>query len=644
LRSADFNNGTASSFAVDEGTWSVAQGKLSGAAAAATKQAANVFYLDDYLPVYFEVAASVAAEKPTAGWNANAYVIFDYYSPTDFKYAGINVSTNKIEMGIRDASGWHIVKQSTANTQFKAGTLYDVLLAVNGNTVTLSVAGVSAFTYTYAGRIVDGEPIFLNHGLVGLGTNGSKTSFDNFAVQILPPQLTLDSTTKFDSNAGPYLHPAGSAGTWTVSGGRYQGIAGSGQTGLSIADLGTSLHADSYLELEAKVRTNSIGGIVFDYYDTDQFKFVVLDVVNDKILIGHVDPRGGWKVDQSFAKVLDAGVDYTVKLTMRGASVSIQLNGATIGSYGFNSAVVDGSVGLLTRGTTSSFDDFRIRTNDRAFAAAGPLMTAFAPESAVAVPTLAISQVEPLLAVALNDWIESGLASSDQLATASAVKIEIVDLPGTLLAEVEGGTLYLDVDGGGYGWFVDLTPDNDNEFVRDKDGNLVTADGGPAAGKMDLLSVVMHELGHVMGFEHESGAEGYVMSPMLDAGERLSFDGPQQQQSAQSKPAVPAAEPRPSRDAGERLSFDGAQQQSAQSKPAMPAEPARVETQVFIEHLGVFAPVPVAKIVERQASPTAVNPHAPDFVTINSNDLVADNDEGVIDWSARGTKLKYGRR
>jgi len=151
-----------------------------------------------------------------------------------------------------------------------------------------------------------------------------------------------------------------------------------------------------------------------------------------------------------------------------------------------------------------------------------------------------------------------------------------------------------------------------------------------------------------MGFEHESGAEGYVMSPMLNAGERLSFDGPQQQQSAQSKPAMPAAEPRPSRDAGERLSFDGAQQQSAQSKPAMPAEPARVETQVFIEHLGVFAPVPVAKIVERQASPTAVNPHAPDFVTINSNDFVAANEDtelpGMIDWSARGTKLKYGRR
>jgi hypothetical protein len=33
--------------------------------------------------------------KPTGGWKANAYVIFDYFSPTDFRFAGIDVSTNK---------------------------------------------------------------------------------------------------------------------------------------------------------------------------------------------------------------------------------------------------------------------------------------------------------------------------------------------------------------------------------------------------------------------------------------------------------------------------------------------------------------------------------------------------------------------
>ncbi len=36
------------------------------------------------------------------GWKGNAYVIFDYFGPTDFKFAGINQSTNKIELGAPD--------------------------------------------------------------------------------------------------------------------------------------------------------------------------------------------------------------------------------------------------------------------------------------------------------------------------------------------------------------------------------------------------------------------------------------------------------------------------------------------------------------------------------------------------------------
>ena len=44
------------------------------------------------------------------------------------------------------------------------------------------------------------------------------------------------------------------------------------------------------------------------------------------------------------------------------------LNGQLIAGWGFNSAVVDGDFGLLTRDGTSSFDHVTVRTNDPAVA------------------------------------------------------------------------------------------------------------------------------------------------------------------------------------------------------------------------------------------------------------------------------------
>ena len=198
VKGADFNNGALQGFAVDSGVLEVQSAALSVGAASLGKDAAAVFYADEYRPVYFEIAAQVKVQKPTAGWKANAYVIFDYFSPTDFKFAGINVATNKLEMGHRTATGWVVDVQAAAPGQLKADTFYSVLVAINGNTVTVSVDNRLAFTHTFAARMLNGEPVGLSKGLVGMGSDNARGVFDNIALQVLPPQLTLDSLEDFD--------------------------------------------------------------------------------------------------------------------------------------------------------------------------------------------------------------------------------------------------------------------------------------------------------------------------------------------------------------------------------------------------------------------------------------------------------------
>jgi len=101
----------------------------------------------------------------------------------------------------------------------------------------------------------------------------------------------------------------------------------------------------------------------------------------------------------------------------------------------------------------------------------------------------------------------------------NVVTIQIVDLPGSQLASTIGNSIYLDHNAAGWGWFVDSTPLDSSEFSgMGDDGQLVATSTSAASGKIDLLSVLMHELGHVAGLPH---SEFGLMSGTILPGERL---------------------------------------------------------------------------------------------------------------------------
>jgi hypothetical protein len=90
----------------------------------------------------------------------------------------------------------------------------------------------------------------------------------------------------------------------------------------------------------------------------------------------------------------------------------------------------------------------------------------------------------------------------------------------------------LDPTAAGHGWFIDPTPADDAEFVAQTDsGALLATPSSPADGAMDLLSVVVHEMGHVLGLDsHE------LLGATLDTGVR----------SVPSDTATPASNSAPS--------------------------------------------------------------------------------------------------
>jgi hypothetical protein len=83
------------------------------------------------------------------------------------------------------------------------------------------------------------------------------------------------------------------------------------------------------------------------------------------------------------------------------------------------------------------------------------------------------------------------------------------------LGRAEDGVIWVDDNAAGWGWFVDRTPRSDAEFTRR--GNQ------GEQNRMDLLTVLTHEVGHLLGQDH--AATG-VMQETLAAGTRRTALAP----------------------------------------------------------------------------------------------------------------------
>ena len=476
--------------------------------------AVSVYYADVVLPTYFEMQATIQGGKPTAGLKSNAYLIFDYQSPTDFKFAGVNVSTDKLEMGHRDESGWHV--DVTTNAKLRPNTDYNLLLALNGTAATLVVNNKDVLNFAFEARVdPDGYSYGFNSGMVGIGAFNSVASIDNVKLQVLPRDVEMIRQSDFDSGPVDFL-TGDSVGQWQIANGYLVGdgsvnglsTAWGGQIAYTTSDV--RIAAEQVVEIEATLEAGGAGGIVFDQYGETDFKFVYIDE-SGVVSIGHQTGQR-WDIEASAQMPNQVKGDYDIRVALVGTTVSVIIDNQTVVSFAYNALTGDGAIGLLAAGSNARFDNISISTNDSAYLDASTGDALRAAGDAAGTPGITLEDgvnLQPLLDASVERW-SSWLGET--LPGADGLSIWITDLPDELLGLTVGDVIYVDSDAAGRGWCVDETPKYDNEF--DATGNALA--GTDAANGIDLLSVIAHEVGHVLGYDHDT-----LQTSTLSVGTRL---------------------------------------------------------------------------------------------------------------------------
>jgi hypothetical protein len=133
---------------------------------------------------------------------------------------------------------------------------------------------------------------------------------------------------------------------------------------------------------------------------------------------------------------------------------------------------------------------------------------------------LTANELKPIVNEAIADWAKAGLPAAS-LDTLRTVEVSVADLSDAKLGWTENNQVLIDGGAAGYGWFVDPTPRQDEEFQPTQTSGQLQAVDPRALARMDLLTVVEHELGHVIGLPDDIGSSFYdLMSGNLSTGVR----------------------------------------------------------------------------------------------------------------------------
>jgi len=153
-----------------QGTWNLVNGRYQAASVDGGDALAIVPSVTEFTDHF---SASVTVNAPASGLPKNGAILFDYQSPTDFKFALIDITVRRLQIGRRTADGWEIL-DNRFWSPLKPDQDYQFEVEIQGSKVNLILDGITRGTYEFD------EP--LNDGLIGLATHDGNMVFDDLTI------------------------------------------------------------------------------------------------------------------------------------------------------------------------------------------------------------------------------------------------------------------------------------------------------------------------------------------------------------------------------------------------------------------------------------------------------------------------------
>jgi subtilisin family serine protease/fibronectin type 3 domain-containing protein len=201
-----FGDGVADFFRPQVGNWDVGGGRYTATPLAENHElfAVTTLDVDDPLPANLEIQVTITADEGRlelfgivfSDHLTNGYIVFDYHSPDDFKFAGADMRGDMWVIGHHDVAGWHL--DAAVSEVLNAATNYAVRVVIeDGTKISLFAGEAEKLSHQYQTSLNDGD--------VGLGMRDSTTHYDNFkAREVIPDTFgpKLVSIGPFDKYSG----------------------------------------------------------------------------------------------------------------------------------------------------------------------------------------------------------------------------------------------------------------------------------------------------------------------------------------------------------------------------------------------------------------------------------------------------------